>query len=181
MPTPYPTPLTPDELAKYPPHVAAVMQRVPPTTCYRLVRQSSSGHYWIHSFSEGLDADGKPTGAVKLILGHGADSFLPGMGVRGIDPSELVECGCGKWEPATEDQLYWMREHVACLDLARSGATRPPSVEGSEAHKLKCKLAALHAVASGLVSAVQDALMRGDMSGIEPAYLLLKEALEGMA
>jgi hypothetical protein len=78
-----------------PKKVQKVANKYPGDTCYR----KDGGHYRIRSYDEEKD------GSVSLQLIHGRDSFLPGVIVFGINPSDLlIQCNCGKWEPPTEEQ-----------------------------------------------------------------------------
>jgi hypothetical protein len=70
-----------------------------PPGCYRL--KSCGGHYLLHSYSE-PDPPEYPT--VTVTVYHGRDSNRPGFSVFGISVDDLEWCGCGKWEPPTEEQ-----------------------------------------------------------------------------
>jgi hypothetical protein len=43
---------------------------------------------------------------------HGSDSFLPGVEVFGIDPSEVTECNCGGWEPPKKADMMLTRRKL---------------------------------------------------------------------
>jgi hypothetical protein len=75
------------------PQIADLVRAVPPWHCYRMP-STPLGHYRVYSYSE----DGTCT------VSHGADSFMPGLSVFGIRPSDLIVCDCGKWEHPTEAQ-----------------------------------------------------------------------------
>ena len=67
-----------------------------PDTCYLL--RDNDGHYRI----SGLSGDAK--GNVTAEIVHSRDSYFPGVLVFGIDPADLIVCGCGKWELPEKDQ-----------------------------------------------------------------------------
>ena len=85
-------------LKSRPEHIRKVAEQFDPNTCYRS-KNNARGHYCLYSFDENED------GTVTLRIIHGRDSFFPGTMVFGIDPNNLVLCDCGKWEPATEEDL----------------------------------------------------------------------------
>ena len=93
-----------DWLATRPPAVAAVARRFPPTTCYRSTE--NRGHYLIGSYEE------PKCGGVTVKLIHGADSFLPGIVVFGVDPETLISCDCGEWNWPTPEQTLEIREQI---------------------------------------------------------------------
>ena len=73
------------------------VEKYPPDTCYRL--KDYDGHYILTNTD--ISHDGKIT--VRILPSR--DSYLPGVLVFGVLPTELVRCDCGKWEPPTEDQI----------------------------------------------------------------------------
>ena len=75
------------------PEIADMVRAVSPWHCYRL-KGNARGHYAIYSYNE----------AGTLTIMHGSDSFMPGFGVFGIEPGDLVVCDCGKYEHATMEQ-----------------------------------------------------------------------------
>lgn len=97
-------------LAGRPPAIQEVARRYPPN-CYRN-KNNDRAHYILHAYEEPKD-DSPVT--VKVI--HGADSFAPGFMVFGFKPDDLVVCGCGKWEPATDEQTENM---ARCVDALRA-------------------------------------------------------------
>lgn len=100
-------------LADRPESVRRVAAVVPLTTCYRLKSTGERGHYMVHSYAENG----------TLTLRHGRDSTLPGVGVFGINPEDVVRCGCGKWEPPTEAQY---RATKARIEREHSASCRDP-------------------------------------------------------
>ena len=82
-------------LAERPLNVREVAEHLRPDTCYRSTE--NRGHYCIRSYDE------EKAGGVTLHVIHGADSFLPGFGVFGVDPGTMRACGCGNWEPFAAD------------------------------------------------------------------------------
>lgn len=100
-------------LAAMPPHVALIVRAMPPCdankvpVCYR-GKDNPLQHYVIVAYTEHGDAD------VMLKVIHGADSTLPGLGVFGVEPDSLVHCGCGRYQPASDDEL-----ELTCAMLAR--------------------------------------------------------------
>lgn len=107
------------EIAQLPPHVQAVARRVRPTTCYR-EKTNPHTHYIIHSYSSHRDNQ-----RVALKLAHGADSTLPGVLARGIDPDNVFVCNCGEWSPPSAAQLEAMDQHFKALERARALAPKP--------------------------------------------------------
>lgn len=73
-------------------------------TCYRMA--DNDGHYRISGLS------GDVYGRITAEIVHGRDSYFPGVLVFGVDPSELVPCNCGKWEPPTKAQLEQTRKEM---------------------------------------------------------------------
>jgi hypothetical protein len=173
-----------EEIKQHPPAVQAVMRSHPPVTCYRDSERPGRGHYWIRSYIETLKrTDGSP-GPVHVTMVHGRDSFLPSMTVNGTDPAELTVCGCGKWQNATEDQIYYMREHLSMLHLARVGAARPSGPEGVQVHLLRARFNALHRLGTDLVTVIDTqtiaAALRGNKfrsQDVERAYADFRLAL----
>lgn len=111
--------LTADERAEYdqwlaerPPFIRAQLDRHPPGMCYRY---ESRGHYAIASFGE--------DGTVTLL--HGADSFLPGIGVFGVPSVELERCGCGRYEVADADTAGRVAEKLHAEGAAMREARHP--------------------------------------------------------
>jgi hypothetical protein len=158
------------------------MRSHPPTTCYR-ERERKTGHYWIRAYVESIKrSDGSP-GPVRIALVHGSDSFLPGMSVQPTDPIELVACGCGEWRDATADQLYYMREHLNMLQLARSGTARPHGPESVETQAMRVRLGELHRSGCMLVSTIDAQSVAVAVTGkvraekIERAYNAFRMAL----
>lgn len=49
---------------------------------------------------------------ITLTLVHGYDSTLPGVMTFGQDPSQLIPCGCGKWEMPTAEQIKNTRTYM---------------------------------------------------------------------
>jgi hypothetical protein len=133
------TKVTPDDAYEYPTAdeleawlvgkpavVIELARRVPTTTCYRM--RGNEGHYVVASYAENG----------TFTLAHGRDSYLPGVGVFGITPDEVIPCGCGRWQWPTAEQRRATdarieRQHarlVACGDPkceihARRGRRRP--------------------------------------------------------
>src|SRR5579875_2612177 len=72
-----------------PPLVKKVMLTYfnPLSNCYRL-KSGNKGHYGIYSLYE--EDDNK----ISVKIFHYEDSYLPGIGVFGISPSDLIKCGC---------------------------------------------------------------------------------------
>lgn len=64
----------------------------PGLTCYK---DFIGSHFWIQRYND--------DGTVWLL--HGRDSTLPGLDVQTYQPSELKTCDCGKWMPATQQQM----------------------------------------------------------------------------
>ena len=96
-----------------PPAVRVVVDRLG-VDC---VRDGRGGHYVVQSYqTRSADcpthAGGPP---VTVTIAHGADSFLPGFGVFGIDPADLVPCGCGKWRAPTESQKRFAAARVRAM------------------------------------------------------------------
>jgi len=82
--------------------------------CYRI--KDNEGHYEIARF--GADEEGNVTAWII----HGRDSYFPGVMVFGVELSELVPCGCGEWEPATEEQLEQIEKKMEVYrDLYQRG------------------------------------------------------------
>lgn len=82
-----------------PPHVRAVAEQWPIQLCYRSTLDPAF-HYMIHTY----DAL-RSGGSVTISVLHGSDSARPGIAVYGQEPETLIRCGCGKWTPATPQQL----------------------------------------------------------------------------
>jgi hypothetical protein len=84
--------------------------------CYRSV-DSHEHHLAIVNY--GICDDGR----VRMTVGHGRDSSLPGIGRMGTDPSWLIPCGCGRWQPSTPEQADEARRRLtgnADNDIARA-------------------------------------------------------------
>ena len=73
------------------------VEKYPPDTCYR--DKDNDGHYIL------TNTDISYEGTITVCILHGRDSYLPGVLVFGVPPTELVRCDCGKWEPPTEHQI----------------------------------------------------------------------------
>ena len=84
-------------VASRPANVRKVAERFDPSRCYR--SKNDTGHYGLCSFEENED------GTVTLKIVHGGDSYFPGTIVFGVNPDSLVLCDCGKWKPATQEDL----------------------------------------------------------------------------
>jgi hypothetical protein len=176
------TTLEEKDIAKFPPEVQAVVLSHPPNTCYR-ERVRKHGHYWIQSYVESVKrADGSP-GPVGIDVIHGSDSFLPGLSVRAMAPADLYACDCGKWRSATDDQLYYMREHLSALELARSGRARPHGPDSAETYAVRVRLRELHRIGCLLVSTIDVQSVAHGIIGkvhvekIEHAYNAFRMAL----
>lgn len=111
--------VSPEDLASYtawadklPPAAREVALRLRPNTCYRSTE--NPGHYVIYSVSN--------EGTVKLI--HGADSYMPGFSVFGVDPQTLTECDCKLWELPTEAQQRIAK--IRAENIARQRGGRVP-------------------------------------------------------
>ncbi len=74
----------------------AEIQQNYPDTCYRM--RDNDGHYRISGLS------GDVYGRITAEIVHGRDSYFPGVLVFGINPADLIVCGCGKWELPEKDQ-----------------------------------------------------------------------------
>lgn len=74
--------------------------------CYRLKNANALGHYRIYSYDE--------NGTV--LIQHGRDSHNPGLSAFGVNPDDLIVCGCGRWLPATDAQ---MKETLARIEAMR--------------------------------------------------------------
>ena len=71
----------------------------PAHRCYRIV--GHPGHYAVYS----VDQSSASTNTCTVKLVHLDDSTLPeGVGVRGIEPSQVLSCGCRDEEPEPEQQ-----------------------------------------------------------------------------
>lgn len=77
-----------------PPLVRDAIRIAPPWSCYRQAGREGrlAGHYIIEKYEEHED------GSVTVSVIHGADSFLAGHGVFGLNPATLKPCGCGEWQ-----------------------------------------------------------------------------------
>lgn len=64
--------------------------------CFRIA--ANPGHY-------GMESIRNDHGKVSLTVVHLGDSYMPGMGVAGVDPDEIVPCGCGKGIAPTAEQI----------------------------------------------------------------------------
>lgn len=100
-------------LSDKPPTLQAAARTCPPWHCYRST--DNPGHYKILAYAE--------NGSVRLA--HGADSYMPGMAVFGVDTKTLTVCDCGQWQPPTEEQLRHMQAHLDSLEKARAAAPPP--------------------------------------------------------
>lgn len=69
-----------------PPNIKAMIDTFPPHTCYRM--RDNIGHYYIASYSSHDD------GTMSLKMGHLLDSYLPGVVVFGVKPSNCERCDC---------------------------------------------------------------------------------------
>ena len=69
-----------------------VAEAYPGYVCYKDI---VGGHYWVQRYND--------DGTIWLL--HGRDSVLPGLDVPTSNPSELTDCGCDKWMPATAEQM----------------------------------------------------------------------------
>lgn len=102
---------SPEDLAQFEawlaerPAIAEVARAHSPFHCYRLKDHNPKGHYSIHAYDELEDG-------VALTLRHGRDSTLPGVGVFGIKPEELIVCDCGKWEFPRLEQLEEQKKKI---------------------------------------------------------------------
>lgn len=89
-----------------PPEVQALARICPHwVPCYRM--RENPGHYKLLSYAQ--STIGLPP---ALTLAHGEDSYAPGVAVVGVPPDEAIPCGCGKWRPATDDQINIARAAV---------------------------------------------------------------------
>lgn len=88
--------------ATRPPEIRAVAEKFPAYHCYR--SNKSRGHYIITAYTEGVP--------VTVKIAHGADSFLPGVEVFGVDPEELVVCDCREWEWPSQAQADATRKRI---------------------------------------------------------------------
>ncbi len=91
-------------LATRPANVRKVAKNFNPLKCYRA--KDNDGHYALVSFEENGD------GTVTLKIAHGSDSYFPGTMVFGVHPENLVLCDCGKWEPATQEDLRVSKRRI---------------------------------------------------------------------
>lgn len=73
------------------PQVRKAVKKCPPEPCYKI--KGLEGHYKIRSYVD-------EPGGICVVLVHGRDSTMPGMGVFGIKIEELKKCGCGAWKAA---------------------------------------------------------------------------------
>lgn len=69
--------------------------------CYRH-RVDPRIHVGIWSYDE----DG------NITVVHGRDSHLPGLGGHGLTPMLFLDCGCGKFEEATKEQVAATKKAV---------------------------------------------------------------------
>lgn len=99
-------------LSERPAQVVELARKLPPWNCYRLRVKNGNlrGHYMIHSYNE--------NGTVTLT--HGRDSFLPGVGVFGVKPDEVVPCGCRRWFWPTEEQCSETERRIEMERQARN-------------------------------------------------------------
>lgn len=111
--------MTEEDMEGWPEPAKQVARRFPATQCYREVARKL-GHYWLIGLAV------RQTGEVDLDVLHDADSFLPGMQTS-LSPEQMVVCGCGQWQEATEEQIGHMREHFAALERARACAPKRPT------------------------------------------------------
>jgi hypothetical protein len=96
--------------ASRPPRVKKMIELRPFGTCYVSINASGErGHYAICSYRENG----------TIIIQHGADSFLPGVGVFGVLPEDLTLCGCGKWERPTDEQLKVVDQVITAVKASR--------------------------------------------------------------
>jgi hypothetical protein len=159
------TPELEEEIEQHPPAVQAVMRAHPPVTCYHDSANAKRGHYWIRSYINTRSTEDGSPGPVLICMVHGSDSFLPGMTVNGMNPTEISVCGCGQWKPATDDQLFYMQEHLSMLHLARCGATRPPDSGDGQLHMMRMRLVALHRMGSAFVTAIDSHTIAAAIKG----------------
>ncbi len=90
---------------KLPEHVQKLVDICPPyIPCWTM---EEGDHYSIVSFAE------KPNSTeCAITVAHGKDSRHPGVAVFGITPEDLKPCGCGNWEPPTDDQITSKRAEL---------------------------------------------------------------------
>lgn len=82
-----------------PEKIQAAIRKFPLGVCLRGLKED--GHYTIYSYQEPIDKD-KP---VTLKTVHGHDSFGAGSMVFGVPLDDVRICGCGEWEPPTEEDV----------------------------------------------------------------------------
>jgi hypothetical protein len=82
--------------------------KYPAYQCYKTA-QTPPRHYWLVEYE--MPKDGVSPATVMIL--HGADSTLPGVGTFGQDPAQLIPCACGKWTAATPEQVAATRQLVA--------------------------------------------------------------------
>jgi hypothetical protein len=85
-------------VATRPPIIRPLAGRFQPWICLR-DRETGNGHYIVTALEE-PEGDGPAT----IRIAHGADSFMPGFQVFGVDPDTLTPCGCGEWAWPSEEQ-----------------------------------------------------------------------------
>ena len=88
-----------EDFAAARPHIADIIRTYTPWHCYRINDLAGDplrkGHYAIVAWSDDR--------TMRIV--HGSDSFMPGLSVFGIQPSDLMVCDCGKFRYATDAQL----------------------------------------------------------------------------
>ena len=100
-------------IASRPAVVKVAISKCPPwIPCYRM--KDNRGHYAIVSYGEPLDDSSS-----RLTIAHGRDSYLAGIGVFGIDPDDMIPCGCGEFEWPTDEQYEDRRREAERLNEDR--------------------------------------------------------------
>lgn len=93
--------------------VQAIAKAFPPDSCCKL-KDDALGHFLINAYSQNRE-----TGEITVVLIQGKDSRLPGAMTEGIPLDRLDTCGCGEWEPPTDEQGDLMRKHIEFLHKAQ--------------------------------------------------------------